>query len=1018
MPRLAHILTKDELDEFDYPPILKQESKALCFTLNNQVKTKINKLRTATSKVGFVLQYGYFKACKHFFVSNRFRQEDIEYVAKLLGVPIRNINFSKYKKKLPVQHQAIILQLLNYNAFDEKVNKWLTKEVIRRVEYLIDPRQLFFELLQLLHDQHVEIPSFHLLADLITKHYSKYENKLLLMLSKTLSLKRRKILDSLLEVPQEQSKSLLNSFKVINQATKPKAIQASLNVYNTIDKIFHIILAIIKELKLNQNSCEYYATWVKNAKLSQIKQFSNVNKTYLYLVAFIRNQIYLRQDTFVDILLKCVQSVKNTSLKRLNELDKLSRSERKSAIQHLTKANHSNKALIDEITSIVRSAVLTDPGKVKRIEELITRHEKQKNAVEQHKIELFEKSLEHMSKDKDYFDILEKLSIKLQRRVSGIIQVLIFNTRNSDKTLMEAIEYFKVKNGQIDNKAPIDFLKKDEQMALTHKNGLFRTSLYKALLFIHVADAIRSGELNLKYSYRYLSIKEYLIDEKTWHKDRKNLLRLADLEEFAKHDITINTLKQLLHDKYKAVNQRYLEGRNPYLSIDEAGYIKIATPALDERETKFISALLEQVSYVPILQVLTQINEITKFSKCLKHHNIKHAKGQPRPEVFNAGIIGLGCNIGIPKMAQISKGINENTLLNTATWYLSLKNLIGANERIIEYINKLTLPTIFIADQNAHHSSSDGSKLTVGIESLIANYSFKYFGRDKGVSVYTFIDERHVLFHSLVMSSSEREAAYVIDGLHDNKVIKTDIHSTDTHGYTEVVFGTTHFMHTTFAPRLKNIAKQTIYAFSSKKTYEKLGYKILPSRTINQKIIETHWEDILRFMATIKLKHTSASQLLKRLSSYAKDNPLHKAIKEFGRIIKSIFILTYLDDVKLRQRIEKQLNRGESSNKFSDAVFYAQNGEFKKALREEQEIATACKVLIQNAIMLWNYLYISQLLVNCIDEKERHDMISMIKDGSIMSWRHINLHGEFDFTRHVSNDDMFNLNKILKLKMI
>jgi len=64
MPRLAHILTKDELDEFDYPPILKQESKALCFILNNQVKTKINQLRTATSKVGFVLQYGYFKACK------------------------------------------------------------------------------------------------------------------------------------------------------------------------------------------------------------------------------------------------------------------------------------------------------------------------------------------------------------------------------------------------------------------------------------------------------------------------------------------------------------------------------------------------------------------------------------------------------------------------------------------------------------------------------------------------------------------------------------------------------------------------------------------------------------------------------------------------------------------------------------------------------------------------------------------------------------------------------------------
>lgn len=181
------------------------------------------------------------------------------------------------------------------------------------------------------------------------------------------------------------------------------------------------------------------------------------------------------------------------------------------------------------------------------------------------------------------------------------------------------------------------------------------------------------------------------------------------------------------------------------------------------------------------------------------------------------------------------------------------------------------------------------------------------------------------------MSASEREAAYVIDGLHNNKVIKIDIYSTDTHGFSEVIFGTTHFMHTAFAPKIKNIGEQTIYAFSSKKTYKKQGYKILPSRTINQGLIARHWDDILRFRATIKLKKVTASQLLKRLSSYAKNNPLYKAIKEFGRIIKSIFILTYI---------------------------------------------------------LWNYLYISQLLANCIDEEERNKMISMIKDGSIMTWRH------------------------------
>ncbi len=174
--------------------------------------------------------------------------------------------------------------------------------------------------------------------------------------------------------------------------------------------------------------------------------------------------------------------------------------------------------------------------------------------------------------------------------------------------------------------------------------------------------------------------------------------------------------------------------------------------------------------------------------------------------------------------------------------------------------------------------------------------------------------------------------------------------------------------------------------------------------------------DILRFMATIKLKHTSASQLFKRLSSYAKDHPLYKALKEFGRIIKSIFILTYFDDVEFRQRIEKQLNKVELSNRFSKAVFFANNQEFKEGTKEEQEISTACKVLIQNIIILWNYLYLSQLLANNANTEERINMIKSMKRGSLIAWKHINLQGEYDFTKHAANNNFFNIEQILALK--
>ncbi len=79
-------------------------------------------------------------------------------------------------------------------------------------------------------------------------------------------------------------------------------------------------------------------------------------------------------------------------------------------------------------------------------------------------------------------------------------------------------------------------------------------------------------------------------------------------------------------------------------------------------------------------------------------------------------------------------------------------------------------------------------------------------------------------------------------------------------------------------------------------------------------------ETNIKQKTTIKLKEVTASQPFQRLSSYAKDNPLYRAMKEFGRIIKSLYILTYFDDVKLRQRIEKQLNRIAANGVIYDPV--------------------------------------------------------------------------------------------------
>jgi len=141
----------------------------------------------------------------------------------------------------------------------------------------------------------------------------------------------------------------------------------------------------------------------------------------------------------------------------------------------------------------------------------------------------------------------------------------------------------------------------------------------------------------------------------------------------------------------------------------------------------------------------------------------------------------------------------------------------------------------------------------VRADSLNANYSYKYFGKGQDVSVYTFRDERDLLWYSTVFSSADRESAYVIDGLMHNEVVKSDIHSTDTFGFSELVFGVSHLLGFSYAPRFKNLKRQRLYIFKSRRGLDRSAWKIKPAGYIDDELAIQHWDDILRLIATIKL---------------------------------------------------------------------------------------------------------------------------------------------------------------------
>jgi TnpA family transposase len=607
-----------------------------------------------------------------------------------------------------------------------------------------------------------------------------------------------------------------------------------------------------------------------------------------------------------------------------------------------------------------------------------------------------------------YHAILEERSRKLQNRVSDIIKALEFDEKESDKSLLKAIAFFTTTGGNVTVKLPMEFLGEEEKNSLLQSttDEPFRISLYKMFLFIAIAEGIKSGSLNLKNSYRYRAFNDYLIDIGEYNRMKELYLKRYGMDKLKSSIGVLNDLRGELDGIYRNVNNNVIKGINSFFHAKGDGSFIVHTPKLEKREEDDgLNAYLPKEKFIPLIDVLRQIDRLAIFGVKFYHHTRTLHHRAPKSNALYASIIGYGCNISIPKMAKISKGISVHDIDHIRTWYLSPDMLQEANDAVLAFMETLNLPKLFRANPDKNHTASDGQKFNLSVDSLNSGYSFKYFGLGRGVSRYSFVDESHRLFYTTVINASEREAAYVIDGLMHQEVIQSDIHSTDTFGYSEVIFALTHLLGFSFAPRIKNFKDQQLYAFEPKKLYRDNGYTLLPVKQVNTAIIEEQWEQMIRLIITIKERRVSASQLLKRLTSYSRKHKLYQALREFGRIIKTQFLLNYIDDVSLRQQIEKQLNKVENANKFSKAVFFGNSGEYFYATKEEQDIASNALRLIQNSIICWNYLYFSDLIAKEKDPELQTKIINSLKNGSIIHWQHINFYGEYDFTEKLIEDE-------------
>ena len=981
---------------FNAPPVFNSRERKQFFTFPESLKQKARTLRKPSTQIGFLLACGYFKATKKFFKPEDYHQNDIAYVAHKSGVDVSRFSPEAYEPRTRQRHEQEILEFYGYRRFDENCAHIIEQEITSMMRSQLKPKLIFWRCIDILIRERAQIPAYYQLSELILKAVNQRKKDLTAVIRRELSGEAKLLLDGLFiqETDSSYARYKLTLLKKLSQSTKPTQIKERASDLLYISELYDNLKPLLPVLDLGYEGIQYFANSVIKSDIFQLNQRSEEDR-YVHVVAFITHQYYRLQDNLVDTLLTAVKSFENSAKRDHKEWCYEQRKTQGQSLKALASSIDENVfGFVRQLRDIIDNDE-TDSKKLALIKDLLGTHQAGFPDIEQQWQNL-KSGFDTGADDQRYYDILEERSLRLQNRISPILKALDFQCEAGAQPLAGAIRYFRKNNGTIRHNAPISFLEDTEKQAVIG-NGTFRPSLYKALLFLHVAGAIKSGQINLEHSYKYRSLDEYLIDRNRWEMEKQDLMHRAELTDFKDCKPILKQFEQALSEQYKFTNDHIKNNANPHFKAGSGKNFTIATPKQEDEAANLLKSYFPDRHFVPLPEILSTVNAHTEFLQEFQHWQQRYVKNRTNDRVLYAGIVGLGCAIGIPKMSRISKLITESALQHAVNWYFSLENIRAANDCIVRFMDRMELPNIYRKNHDSLHTASDGQKFEVRTDSLNANYSFKYFGKGQGVTANTFIDERNLLWHSLVFSASERESAYVIDGLMHNDVIKSDIHSTDTHGYSEAIFATTHLLGFSYAPRIKNLKKQVLYIFKSGK-HDQSDWAVQPTKYVNEAVIEECWDDILRLVTTIKLKETSASDIFRRLNSYSKQHKLYQALKSFGQIIKSDFILRYIDDVELRQAIEKQLNKVELANRFTRAIAVGNPREFTQGDKEEQEIAESCNRLIKNTIICWNYLYLSQKLARMKEPEQREKLLAAISSHSPMSWAHTNLLGEYDFS--------------------
>lgn len=932
--------------------------------------------RGAYNRLGFGYQMGFVR------LTGRFpRQQPLEmldallaFVASELAIDPTAIQDYAQRQATVSEHQGHLRLYLGFHPFGPTEREALCHFVLDEASRLEHTPALLARAQEFLRDRRVLVPADSTLRRLVGEQRDQARQHLFARLMAAVPVEMHPRLDALLHVEADHHVSPLQQLKDPPGIPSPRALQ---RLTAKLDQIQATGVLALDLSWLNNNLQKALARHASQASAHRLRLLPAPQR-YTVLVCFLTHTYHETLDHLVDMYAKLMTA---TYRRARHDLEEAVQRHHPTLRDTLRSFHTIGRTLLDEGVSpeAVRTTVFQHIPPTRLQAQL--------------------EDAEHWltGDTSDVFPLVMKRYSYLRQFAPSLLDHLpVAIESTGSPALLDALACLRDLNATGRRKLPDEMPlacipKRLRPFVGTH--GAPDRRAYECALLTALRDEITRGNAWIPGSQRFGKLEDFFLPDAEWAVRREEFFRKAGLPIPPAAAATYLTARlNQAYDRFLATLPA-----NAYVTVDAEGWhlstdpADALSPAEEEGVGKLHTWLANKVAAIRLPDLLIAVDNALDWTR----HFIPVGRRTMRTaeEVCQvvATVMAYGCNIGPETMARLTNGITYEEIQRITDWYLHDEALRAALADIVNAIAALDTTLVW---GDATTSSSDGQRFLFPKRVLRRTYSHRL--GDYALEFYTFVADNYAPYYTVPIECTERDAPYVLDGLlYHESDLDPEEHYTDTHGYTELNFAAFPMFGKRFCPRIRGLHRQWIYRIDPHKDYGPLTAIVgRNKRTIHMDWITQHWDRMGQFFASFAVGHTTASVALKRLIAFGPRNHFYRAVRELGRVYKTLFILEYLTDPRLRRRVRRGLLKGEQLHALARHVHYGKRG-YVDARDFQQQMSTAsCLVLILAAIVYWQITEIDRVL-HTRDPREENLDPALLTHISPIGWGNVLFYGEY-----------------------